>query len=150
MRLKNKIQLSVIFFITVSCISDREIYTDIYKIRNTTNKNIFMVFYDIPTLDSISYYIGAYKDTIISYESSVGGSIPLFLDHFDSVIITFNNTKELTYSKNDTINNRSIYNLTSLNYDIIEKNIEKNTIHIEYTYTFTEEDYNNADTLVLP
>ena len=78
--------------------------------------------------------------------ASDGGKFPEFISIRDSFHIVFNNEKYLNYSKNNYINEKSIFDLNTYNI-VIKETSKKNEDNREYIFEITEQDYLLADSL---
>jgi hypothetical protein len=118
-----------------SCVTDRDcgkcMEVDDIKYLNNANTEINLIFYK-SNIANTAFIIRNNKDTILNEFNG------LFANEFDSVHILYDSTKirRVTYNSNtNCTDNRNIFCVNNYSKSFI------------YAYTFTEQDYIDADTL---
>lgn len=145
--MKNLIYITLLITLTSSCvIKEKESINEFY-LQNSTNHLIDLFFYKT-TVDTVFHKveIQPYENKLIEIYSSKGkiGSSPSLFSYYDSIYVSFDSIKYLSYYKYDTIYNRNIFLISEQNYKVEKINQNKKGYGVRYTYTFKEEDYNNA------
>lgn len=140
--MRNKILLIPLFFICYSCITDH-ITSTVFIIKNNTNN---LVKIDVQIMDESSSYI---KDSLLvinefsEVENSFikDGEDSMALSPFglnpNTAEIIFDDTLSIFYTWDDT-NPRNIIDINNYTGGKVKDGL------FEFTFTITEEDYNNA------
>ncbi len=121
-----------------------EVTTRTYRLENGTSHEIKMEFYSFGIFQQTRHIIGeglifeGSTDNGAGSALSAGGALGA-----DSIIVLFNNEKRQLYYSDDFVmaippTNRNI--LVGSDYEIINNEL--------YLFTFTEEDYENAEEIV--
>lgn len=144
--MKNKLIFFVIVIVSVASSCDRmEPYTNVEFViinnsKYTTDLRYFI--YRMPdgyTKTDTMLRITQNSEIRVCYYDDMGSSIygfPLGI-YPDSVFLTFDNTKRIIYRSNDS-SGKGILDIN--NYE--KRKVDEH--NYEFTYTITEEDYNNA------
>ncbi|BDX39108.1 hypothetical protein CYCD_24630 [Tenuifilaceae bacterium CYCD] len=144
--MKAKLIFFVIAIVSVASSCDRmEPYTNVeFVIINNSKYSVDLHYFTYITPDGYAkadtvLSIPQYSEIRVYYYDDMGSSIygfPLGVSP-DSVYLTFDNTKRIIYRSNDS-SDKGILDINS--YE--EKKIDEH--NYEFTYTITEDDYNNA------
>lgn len=113
-------------------------YLEIYNHKYINNSNFDIHIKVYQGEQKYVYNYDLLKDSILLQESY--GEVTGFISYADSIIITYGDNKQYKFNTFDT-SDRNLMNYE--NYS--EKKLSK--YHYEYSYIFTDEDYNQADDL---
>ncbi|WP_167342644.1 hypothetical protein [Nonlabens sp. SY33080] len=136
--------IRIIFFIIVlflfSCDPGDEDRQSCYSFINGIDRDVVLEFYSYNSGQNIST-IGTYSLNGMGLlnnfcKSSRRALGPVSVIRMDSIIVKFDNTKKITYLKVNELG------FADFLYHVNDYTKEGETFN--YSYTFTEEDYNNA------
>lgn len=135
--------ITIVLFFTafISCGKKDYVYTWSQYVQNSTNHSCKLFFYTNKFLRDSLVIVNANSAFIL--EDEIEGAFVFdpfnsVLDkiYYDSLIIHFDDNKNLTYSRNG-INTRNIFKKENYTENIEKKNAT-------YIYTITPQDYQNA------
>ncbi|AGC76560.1 hypothetical protein LX97_01220 [Nonlabens dokdonensis] len=137
--MKYIIQILVIFFVSF-CTRTEDEKATCYSFLNGTNKEVQLELYNYNG-NRITIEIGTYLSSgpgllVNKCKESLDVPGPVSVYRFDSIVVKFDNTKKLTF-------------LGRLSQDVpdplfFEDSYQRDGNSLNFSYTFTEEDYNNA------
>ncbi len=139
-----KLKFIVPLLFLFSCIVEDDTLT-IYNVKNETVYDISMVIHNFVYHESLP----PIPDSIIQISANDVFSINYGGSHYpfplgestDSVIIIFDGSRKLIHRRNELDTYRNILNRDSY---VERVNEDNHVTYYHYTYTLTEEDYNNA------
>lgn len=153
-----KIQLYILILMLTSCSVEESTYTTSYIYNSSKHSIKISPYYQGNIVKEDSVNIGVNQTYKILDKNNRGKgsgfSYPLYIANYDSIQIRFDDSIQIHHysfaaSKSKTSfdgivydSNRSIYNES--NYIRVIKNEDKYSISNEYTFTFTEQDYLDA------
>ncbi len=135
---KNALFIVIILFLASSCIHGDPTTVTKTVIINKSNTNVEYIVYgnsDVHSIDSISLSI---NESYTEQYSDVGGTLA-FPMYSDSVRIIFNDKKYSLYKQK-----YSDIEIKRNPFSDKAYSIKMDDYYYEFTYTITEEDYNNA------
>ncbi len=143
-----KLKFIVPLIFLFSCIVETSTNT-MYTIKNETVHDVNLTLYKLHYINSLlqvsesTVGIAANDEFREIYGGDTGSQLFLypFGESTDSVIIIFDSSRKLIHRRNELDSYRSILNRNSY---IERVNEDNNITYYHYTYTLTEEDYNNA------
>jgi len=154
-----KLLFLIIFTIFNGCLKEKY---DTYKIQNQSDHDISILAYDryfynnkgeIEQYNTInikdSFYIESYnKYSVNKRIGEVSDDPGIFSEHYvDSVVIIFDNNKRIIFTCKKLYGSSCYDKPNILNRDTYHDKICEKYGGCDYTYTFTNEDYENAEVI---
>lgn len=159
--MKKIINIILILIFFSSCTKETE-FAHLYVIKNETSHKIEIIGYDVIGDYNIRNVGDLYSETIhINKNSSfevvrqagwrLEDQSPFTTDEIDSLVIRFDSVKQILYCCDENMGFycSGQYNLMNIEENYIKKETGKSSGKREYsfTYTFTEDDYENASVI---
>lgn len=135
-----KLLILLSLVLIISCDPDQEDKTTCYSYLNGTNRDVKLEFYDYNSGQFVTE-IGIYDKNGIGLltnfcKSSRRALGPVSVIRMDSIVVKFDNNKRLVYLKENDLGGPDLLYHTD--------DYQRDGNSLNFSYTFTEEDYNDA------